>query len=428
MRRAARPWSNRRVRACWIVLVGCGRVGFDPSSPPLPPPDDAITTFTGPHADPTMLPLATGQTETPNPPAASLSAGESYVDPISGIRIWKLTDASSPEANTDARTERELGGAQVSAAFDGDTHTVAVVLQVSGQGKRFLIDLRRGTGIVTTRALVTQGGEDTMSFTADPTTPRVLFAGDGGSRLHRIDTATNTKVDVAPFPIADVYALPNVTAAARVVVAQNVNSGFVALNTTTGAIDVLPTGGSEIPTVDHDGLFLTTAVSGPSTLWRIGETSTTEWIPPTGDFQASTGVSGGFVAVDVDTGNGMAFYFSDPLTRTHRKFGDYGGYDDVHLSSQWIQTDVAVDQQWVLYTTAEQGFPGFSALDDAIGFLQLTGELRFLAHHYAANSPSYYRAPRACLSPDGRMVVFTSPMGPETNRTDVYVAEVPLSP
>ncbi len=408
------------------MLVGCGRVGFDPTSPPLPPPDDAVTTFTGPKADPTQLPPATGQTEGPAPPAATLIAGASYRDPISGVRIWKLTDASSPEANTDARTERELGGAQVSAAFDGETHTVAVVLQVAGMDKRFLIDLRRGAGILTAHVLVTQGGEDLMAFTADPTTPRVMFAGDGGSQLHKIDTATNTMIDVAPFPIADIYTLPNVTAAARVVVAQSNNSGFVAVNTTTGAVDLLPTGGSEVPVVDHDGLFVTTQVSGASTLWRIGELTTAQWQPPTGDFQASTGVTGGFVSVDVDTGGDMAFYFSNPLTRTHQKFSSYGGYDAVRLASQWIQTDVPVDQQWILYATDERGFAPPGRLDDAIGFLRLDGDLRFLLHHYSPDDATYYQALRACLSPDGRLVVFTSTMG--TGRTDVYAAEVPLSP
>ena len=304
---------------------------------------------------------------------------------------------------------------------------MAVVLEVGNQGRRYLIDVEHDVGIKGTRELLLQGGEDTMAFTADPTEPRLLFAGDIDGRLHRVDSATNTVIDRAPFPVADVYTLPSVAAAARVVVAQSTKTGFVAINTTTRTIDELPTGGEQIPTVDHDGLFLVTKTSDSSLLWRIGEASTSQFTPPTGDFQASTGVLGGFVAVDVDTGAGdMEFWYSEPLFRRHTQFGSYGGYDSVQLASQWIQTDVPVDQQWVLYTVAERGFSPPGRLDDAIGFLRLDGDLRFLAHHHAPDNAGYYDSPRAGMSPDGRMVVFTSTMG--TNRTDVYLAQVPLSP
>jgi hypothetical protein len=424
--RAAPPWFNRDVRSWIVVLAGCGRIGFDPGSIE-PPPTDAITTFTGPQADPLLLPLASGQREATTAPGATLAANESYVDPASGVRVWKLTDAQFPVANVAARVDRERGGAQVSAAWDGDNHTVSLVVDdgVPGLARRFLIDVRREVGIGDKRETSFEGGEDMVAFTTDPVNPRIAFMGDGGSRLHRVDTVTNAQIDSPPFPLADVYTLPNVSAGGRVIVAQSRNTGYLALDTATGIVDVLETGGDQLAAVDHGGRFVTQVTSGTSRLWRIGEASTVDWTLPTGGFQTATGVTGGFVSVDIDTGGGMAFYFSNPVTRTHRELGNYGNYDSVILSSQWIQTDVDVEKQWILYTTTEQNFDTTTRLDDAIGFLQLTGDLRFLTHHYGPDDPSYYQAPRASLSPDGRMVVFTSTMG--TGRTDVYVAEVPLS-
>ncbi|MBA2543481.1 MAG: hypothetical protein H0V17_27815 [Deltaproteobacteria bacterium] len=411
----------------WLVwlVAGCGRIGFDPGTP-VRTEIDAPTTFTGPRADPQQLPLANGQPESATAPAASLAAGDSYVDPVTGVRIWKLTDATSPATNLAARSERQSGGAQVSAAWSDTRHTIYVVIdEGAGLGGRYLIDLERGLGIGNARRLG-PGGEDSLAFTTDPVNPQRALIADDQARLHLVDTATGATLDPTPFPLTDVYTLPSVSAGGRVVVAQSLDTGYLTLDTATNQEARLVTGADHVPAIDHEGLFITPAISELSQLWRIGDATTTDWKPPTGDFQAAVGVSGGFVSVDVDTGGDMTFYFSDPTTRTHQVFGSYGAYDAVILASQWIQTDVPLTAQWVLYTTTEQGFDQGTRLDDAIGLLQLDGELRLLLHHYGPNNPGYYEQPRASLSPDGRMVVFTSTMG--TGRTDVYAAEVPLSP
>jgi hypothetical protein len=409
-----------------VVLVGCGRIGFDPeATPPLPPPDDAVTEFPGAHADPSLLPPATGQTEAATAPGAALDAKDSYTDPVSGVRVWKLTSDSFPVANIGAYSDREYAGAVVSAAYLDDKHTIVVELDLGGGvRRRHLIELQRTQGVSADQTLTVQGAEDAIAFTADPTDPRVLFTTDSGNRLHRIDTTTNTVEDGTLFPIADVSSTPSLSAAGRTLLART-PGGLVALNTITGERSAIAASNA-IHALDHDGLFaLERNASGPGQLWRIGEASTSGWLPPTGDFAAAVGVSGGFVAIDVDSGPPMELYFSDPLTRTHSRFGTVPGYDSVALASQWIQTDVPTDQQWVLYATFEQGFPMTGPLDDAVGFLRLDGEFRFLLHHYGPDNAGFYELPRASLSPDGRIVVFTSTMG--TNRTDVYAAEVPLS-
>lgn len=424
--RRAPPWCNGGVRAwVWFLIAGCGRIGFDPSETSLPPPDDAVTEFPGAHADPELLPLATGQTEAATAPGAAILAKQSYLDPITGVRVWRLTDENFPLANLGANCDLELAGAQVSAAWNDDHHTIAIELDIAGGSRRrHLIDLQHGLGVEADTPLVIQGPEETMAFTADPTNPRVLFATDSSKRLHRIDTATNTVADIRPFPVDNVRQLPSSSAASRVLIAQREPDGYIAINTLTGAIDSID-GGSDSPAIDHDGAFVVGRVSGPTRLWRVGEPTTSGWLPPTGDFDVAAGVTGGFLVVDIDTGPPMELYVANPLTRLYRRIGNFSGYDTVGIGSQWIQTDVPADRQWVLYTTFERGFPETGPLDDAIGFLRLDGQFRLLAHHYGGDNASFYEQPRASVSPDGHLVVFTSTMG--TGRADVYLAEVPLS-
>ncbi len=79
-----------------------------------PNPSDGIP-------DPTLLPLATGQE--PNVSAyvslnvANRAAGFSYDDPVTGVKVWKVTSATVPANNTGAGHDYAEGGAQVSRGW-----------------------------------------------------------------------------------------------------------------------------------------------------------------------------------------------------------------------------------------------------------------------------------------------------------------------
>ncbi len=85
------------------------------------------TTAPGPSdgvPDPTLLPVASGQApdyaawsalNVPNRPA-----GYRYNDPVTGVKVWKVTSATVPAANTGAGHDYAEGGAQVSSGWGPD--------------------------------------------------------------------------------------------------------------------------------------------------------------------------------------------------------------------------------------------------------------------------------------------------------------------
>ena len=66
-----------------------------------------------------------------------------------------------------------------------------------------------------------------------------------------------------------------------------------------------------------------------------------------------------------------------------------------------------------------------SNIHNGIAFIRVDGsEMRLIAHTYSLAS-GYWTTPRATVSPDGTVVMWTSDMGVSGGRGDVFVAEVP---
>src|SRR5881296_2322660 len=89
----------------------------------LPVDTTAPTTTAGGGAvpDPTLLPVAARQA--PNLVAyaalnvAGQPAGFSYTDPVSGVKVWKVTSSSTPAPNTGAGHDYADGANQVSRGW-----------------------------------------------------------------------------------------------------------------------------------------------------------------------------------------------------------------------------------------------------------------------------------------------------------------------
>ena len=64
---------------------------------------------------------------------------------------------------------------------------------------------------------------------------------------------------------------------------------------------------------------------------------------------------------------------------------------------------------------------------DAIALLRLDGsEARLVAHHYSLDAERQYQAmPKATISPDGKLIIFSSNMNDRDGRVDVFAFEVP---
>lgn len=85
--------------------------------------------------------------------------------------------------------------------------------------------------------------------------------------------------------------------------------------------------------------------------------------------------------------------------------------DDVNLSTSGDKVNVACA----------------NPVHNALALMKLDGsDVRLVAHHYA-QSGSYYSQPRACLAPNGRLVMWTSDQNDNDGRSDVFVAFLPTS-
>src|SRR2546426_9765432 len=123
---ARRPVRSRAPRilavavACGLAPIGCERTPTGSSGP------------SGAIADPTLLPVASGQA--PSPAAydallvANQPAGFSYNDPVTNVKIWKVTSSVVPAANTSAGHDYADGGNRASLGWgsSSNTHTILI--------------------------------------------------------------------------------------------------------------------------------------------------------------------------------------------------------------------------------------------------------------------------------------------------------------
>jgi hypothetical protein len=67
-------------------------------------------------------------------------------------------------------------------------------------------------------------------------------------------------------------------------------------------------------------------------------------------------------------------------------------------------------------------------LHDAIALMRLDGtESRLVAHHYSLDAERQYHAmPKATISPDGKLIVFSSNMNDSDGRVDAFAVELPV--
>src|SRR6267143_1588496 len=157
--------------------------------------------------DPTLLPVASGQS--PDVTAysaldvANRPAGFSYSDPVTGVKIWKLTSSTVPAANSGAGHDYADGGNQASLGWgvNNDTHTVLI----RGDGMAYyLVDFTRGAGPGTYRLLPAGAQPDRdlcFSFSNLAAQPRIAYVVHNGV-LNRFNTETMQIENTGTFPAA----------------------------------------------------------------------------------------------------------------------------------------------------------------------------------------------------------------------------------
>ena len=78
------------------------------------------------RADPLRLPVAARQLpDFAHYPGRTLPAGRSYLDPVTRVRVWRVTDARTPVPGADGTHDYSSGPVQVSRSFMGSSTSTA---------------------------------------------------------------------------------------------------------------------------------------------------------------------------------------------------------------------------------------------------------------------------------------------------------------
>jgi hypothetical protein len=392
---------------------------------PLPPPPPASAG----SADPTLLPEATGQATPFTTP--TVAGGESYLDPVSGVRIWRATSESYPCAENTGLRHHDYGDTNQISHEWGDGYQT-IFLRTCGV--YYLVDFKRGVGFTNWRPFAPDSQPDAdlgFVFSNNPATPQLAYTLRFGT-LHRYNTATNQIENTGNFPRADWGArgwLQNDLTDTWFVANSASLPGCKAWNSQTNESREKTIPGYDECHLENRGRYveLNTGGGGDS-VWDLETDLVSPFNPPTGHIFHLASPSGFFTSVDVNSGGGRTPYYRlDPATGTGTLIYDNAkyGYDSsvFHHSGNWVHQNVPDEQQWFLISTYGSTVGAF--LPRAIGFMRLDGsDIRFLAHSYN-EVVEYWKIPRAMVAPNGKLVVFDSDFR-GASEGDVYVIEVPL--
>ena len=383
--------------------------------------------------DPTMLPVASAQ-----PPAvakwaalrvASMSAGQSYYDPTTGVRIWKVSSASTPEPNTGAGHDYADGGQQVSRGWGNRSGSHTILVRVNG-APYWLVDFDRGFGLRNWRRLPPEAqpaSDLCFTFANDPQTPRIAYIYNG-RQLIRFNTAMMRVENLGGFP----KTLPSGTW-----LQQDMNDSWfvklagentvIAWNAKTGVQFSQSWNGINEGRLERNGRYV--ALGGGTLGTRIWDLqSNTVSSAYTGfPFAHNASPRGHWIATNWDLSAPWALERLDPTGGAVQIHAPSFG-TDLHHSGSWIQGDAELGgdllRQWTIASTYKSIDPRV-LLQNAIGYVRSDGsDVRLLAHTYQAGD-SYWSLPFATSSPDGRVVIFNSNMMSPAGRTDLFVIEVP---
>jgi hypothetical protein len=374
-----------------------------------------------------------------------MAAGGSYTDPVTGVRVWKVTSASVPTSNPGSGHDYSEGPVQVSREWGGNKHTLLVRVDYAGY---WLVDLTRGSGLSNWRQLaVSPRTTSGASFSQNPATPQILFVATT-SGLVRVNTATNTTANTGFFP-ANVPLQGWLTQDKQdgwFVGLGNTSGTVVAWNSQTNETRTKSFSGLDEPYFDRDGRYVFANVGGSSsTIWDLQSNTTASIAAPgNSSFFHMPGLRGFFMTTDVNTGAGQTpLWRVDPSSaRQNAQVSTLGGYSpDAHAAGQWVQEDATLPggdrtKQWFLRSTFDMSYTATGGgAKEALAFIRADGsDFRLLAHHYSIFSGSlpadpfkYWSMPRATPSPDGKVVLFDSNMlAGAPARYDLFVAEVPI--
>ena len=407
-----------------IIGTSEGKADTSALTVTAPPPPGALP-------DPTLLPRATSQHPAVFTYGRNLAAGQTYVDPITGVTVLKLTSASVPVSNGGMYHGYSEGGPNISLPWvgtDGQTYYTAKVAS-------WLVDIRYSTLTTLNWRPVNYDGEIGLAFSMNPATPRIAFL-TNGRRVDRYNTATNAFENTGHWPW-------NIAAAGTstewlqtqmndtwIVAMFNSNHTIVAFRPADGFEREITEAGAGVsidePHLDREFpyVYLSTNSAVHNKIVNLGTGAYTNPRDPSGinaDDHASpmrgkivalSWQSDGFISADY-TGTVTSFASNPAPT-------DWSG--DWHQASQWAfnnPSEYFVVDQW----KDVGAYPIYRVM---MGFVSLAGDVRLIAATDATGIDYITGGqPHPTLAPDGKFVMWVSNMNGSA-RYDTFIARVPV--
>ena len=406
-----------------VQVAACSSDGAV-NSTPLPPPAP------GAVADPTALPRATSQRPVAGSYGRSLSAGQTYVDPNSGVTVLKLTDASTPEVNGGMYHGYSEGGPNISQPWTGSDGATYYTVKVGD----WLVDVHYGTLALSNWREVSYDGEIGFAFSLHPATPRIAYVAND-ERVDRYNTATNRVENTGRWPwvvsaagsslewlqtqVNDTWLVGMLTSNETIVAFRPSDGLQRAVTEATSGVNI------DEPHLDREYpvVYISGGNSGvQNKLYHLETGTYTVPQDPTGvnaDDHAAA-LRGMVVAVSWQADGVIAVDHQGVLRVPVRPSPtDWGG--DFHMAGQWVfenPTQYFVVDQW-------QDTGNFAIYRGMMGFVNLAGDVRLIGATDAVGS-GYNTGgqPHPTLAPDVKFVMWTSNMN-GAGRHDTFLARIP---
>jgi len=395
--------------------------------------------------DPTLLPVASGQV--PNLVAylalnvPSQPAGFSYNDPVTGVKVWKVTSSTTPIANPHAGHDYADGPNEVSRGWgpNNNTHTILFYAGTPGVGSPYyLVDFTRGVGFSNYRQLpaAAQPARDLcFSFSSVAGQERIAYV-INGNQLERFNTATMQVENTGFFPLTGTFQqwLHQDKNDVWFVGLQDGSTAF-AWNSQTNQLLTHAESWLNEARLEHDGRYI--ALTNTNNTIRLWDLATNTFGPTQSDpiniwLGHNANLRGMWVTTDVNASAPFDLdrYYPSGGQIVKTRFLTNSAGAGVHHAGNWVQSDAELggnlNRQWSFVGGVDNdAFTATALWKQAIGVMRADGsDSRLLVHHYGTN-PTYAEDPFVKPSPDGKVVIFDSNML-GSGRFDVFVAEMPL--
>lgn len=395
--------------------------------------------------DPTLLPAAT-TTQAPltalydllHVPA--LAAGESYLDPTTGVTVSRLTSATFPTTSAHWGHDYAEGGDEISLPYHDSTRAVLV----HGDGGYWLVDFTPGApGASVGNGRPLTGAfapvhDQAFAFSTNPATPWYGYVSDGSS-LRRLDIRTMTEAAGDGWPVDNepqaVWLQQSERDSLFVWMRGQTGPTVVGYEPATGTLKTFTDSGIDEPRVDRAGRYVGLTMARPAEALYLWDWSADSIVWRTaGDpgipFIHVASLGHRWYGVNWNLPRPYQYVVFDPLTRSDSAIGGPTNSGDEYGNGNWIQHPADLNDQWALFSHFEGLAPpagdGWLAPGGMV-FVTANGQRRLLGHPYTtiSEAASYALASFVRLSSDGRYAMFTSDMN-GSGRTDVFLVQVPV--